>query len=109
MQGEQDIPLICECHDTGHMALFRLQDAYDIKLGTGGVDHTPPDAYLHVILENGTFWWRLKRAIPYIFGHKTDYGAYEEIILSPAHISIFETVLEHLKKIKADYETIRAS
>jgi hypothetical protein len=43
----------------------------------------PPDLYLGIHLDNcgGRFWRRLWYAVRYLFGYKSRYGAWDELIL----------------------------
>jgi hypothetical protein len=45
----------------------------------------PPDLYLGIHLDNcgGRFWRRLWYALRYIFGYKSRYGAWDELIFTP--------------------------
>ena len=60
---------ICDCGDPEHQFI---------------VSQFPneEDVYIFIHLDNLTFWQRLKYAVMYIFGKKSRYGAFGEIILN---------------------------
>lgn len=57
--------LICDCHSAEHQVIFNYDEEDD-------------DIYIHIHLHNPSFWSRLK----YLFGYKSRYGAWDEIIVS---------------------------
>jgi hypothetical protein len=60
---------VCACGDPEHQFI---------------VSQFPNEAevYIFIHLDNLTFWQRLKYAVMYIFGKKSKYGAFGEIILN---------------------------
>lgn len=78
--------LICSCHSTEHQIVIYPNS--DPLYG--------PEAYVHIHLVKRSFWYRLKYAIKYVFGHKSRYGAWDEIILDPTHVKALETLVNHL-------------
>jgi hypothetical protein len=86
---EQDI-LICECSSSEHQMIMRYFP-----------DDDYPMVYVDVHLVKRSFWDRVKYALMYVFGYKSKYGAWDEIILGPKHINGLQNVVDHLKKIEA--------
>ena len=80
--------LICSCHSTEHQMIF-LFDEWDDTDGA---------VYIHTHLNKGGFWYRLKYAVKYIFGHQSRYGAFDEFIIKPEDANEFEKVIKYLKR-----------
>ena len=76
--------LICSCHSTEHQILLLADNSY-------------PEVYVHFHLIRGSFWYRLKYAIKYIFGYKCRYGAWDEFILDHTHVEKLKQVINHLE------------
>ena len=82
--------LLCECSSTEHqMVISYFNDDID------------PMVYVSVNLVGQGFWGRIKTAIKHIFGYKSKYGAYDEIILGPQHIEKLAAVINHIKMVEA--------
>lgn len=82
--------LLCECGSSEHQMVIRY---LNFEL----------DAFVSVdiYLTKRSFWGRLKYAIKYIFGYKSKYGAWDEIILNHEHIKRLESVIKYLKDSEA--------
>lgn len=80
--------IICEASCSEHQMIFK----YDSENPDWG------NVYISYHLENVSFWNRIK----YLFGFKTRYGAFGEIILSADDPTIekFENVIKHLKLVQ---------
>jgi len=76
---------ICECSSPEHQIIIRYFNE-------------EPEVYVDIHLVNRSFWGRVKYALKYIFGYKSKYGAWDEIILGPKHIKDLESVVSHLHK-----------
>lgn len=83
--------LICSCNSTEHQMVFHKSD---------GNDWYPPEVYVHVHLIRRSFWYRLKYGLKYIFGYKSQYGAWDEFIMDDSHIKHLEAIIQHLKDEK---------
>ena len=46
------------------------------------------------------FWKRLWHGLKYAFGHKSRYGAFDEVILRKEDADNLQKVVDHLKKMK---------
>lgn len=67
--------LICECNSTEHQLIFLPYE--DKEHGN--------EVYVHVHLVSQPFWKRLRHGIKYIFGHKSRFGDFDEILLTKNH------------------------
>ena len=77
---------ICSCNSTDHqMVIYHTTDPL-----------YGPEAYVHVHLIRRSFWYRLKYAIKYVFSYKSRYGAWDEFILDPTHVTSLEKLINHL-------------
>lgn len=50
--------------------------------------------YLEVHLRPHSFWGRVKNAIKYVFGHRSDYGDFEEFLLNKEKATEIKKVCE---------------
>lgn len=82
--------LICECYSVEHQIIFRY-DSEDNMV------------YLSTHLNKRSFWSRLKYGIKYIFGRKSNYGAFDEFIINPKDVGKLEKIVKHLKNIGYGY------
>lgn len=89
MKPRQEL-LLCECASSEHQMIMRYFE-----------DDLEATVYVDVHLVKRSFWDRLKYAVKYIFGYKSKYGAWDEIILGPQHIKSLESVVKHLKDSEA--------
>lgn len=56
------------------------------------------EVYMEVHLTPFSFWQRLKNGIKYIFGYRSMYGDFDDIILRKEDVHKIERVVEFLKK-----------
>lgn len=89
MKPVQEI-LLCECASSEHQMIMRYFE-----------DDPESTVYVDVHLVKRSFWGRLKHGIKYIFGYKSQYGAWDEIIMGPQHIKGLESVVKYLKDSEA--------
>ena len=82
--------LLCECSSSEHQMIMKYFN-----------DDNYPAVYVDVHLVKRSLWNRIKYAVKYIFGYKSKYGAWDEMILCPEHINSLQSVVNHLKKIEA--------
>lgn len=82
--------LLCECASSEHQMIMRYFE-----------DDLESTVYVDVHLVKKSFWERVKYAIKYIFGYKSKYGAWDEILLGPQHIKSLESVVKYLKESEA--------
>lgn len=85
---EQRETLICQCNSEEHQFSFVW---FEDEQGQGEV-------FMEIHLTPDTFWRRLKKAIKYIFGHRSEYGDFDEVILKKTDVTKLERVVEFLKK-----------
>lgn len=78
--------LVCECHSTEHqlIVLYSNEDDY-------------PMVYLHIHLNKRSFWQRLKYGVKYIFGYKSQYGAFDEFIFNSDDVEKVGRIVKYLK------------
>lgn len=74
---KKDYLFICECGDTSHQ--FIVQDFGDEWIEEDGEKRLYISIHLN---EDKNFFQRLFIAIKYLFGFKSKYGAFNEIILN---------------------------
>jgi hypothetical protein len=79
--------ILCECWSVDHQIVITYDKEDEDKT-----------AYVSIHLCNGTFIQRLKYAIKYLFGLKSRYGAFDEIILGSSSIKKLEDLVNFLKK-----------
>ena len=65
---------ICSCSSTEHQMIFLPSPDKSEKM-----------IYVEVHLVKKSFWYRLKYGLKYIFGYKSKYGAFDEMILDHEH------------------------
>ena len=82
--------LLCECNSSEHQMIMRYFE-----------DDQESTIFVDIHLVKRTFWDRLKYAVKYLFGYKSKYGAWDEIILGPQHIKSLESVVKYLKDSEA--------
>lgn len=85
---EQRETLICQCNSMEHQFSFVWLEDEDCD---GAV-------YMEVHLTPFSFWQRLKNGIKYIFGYRSMYGDFDDIILRKEDVHKIERVVEFLKK-----------
>ena len=64
----------CECHSQEHLLRFQY---YIERWG----DIEEDGIYVSVLLSSGTFWQRLKAAVPFLFGYECKYGHWDGTLL----------------------------
>lgn len=86
--------ILCSCGSVEHQLII----SHDV------VSETEPefdDVYVSIHLSTYRgFWKRLVYAVKYIFGYKSRYGAFDEIILEPDDHEKLQTVVNRLIEIK---------
>ena len=81
--------LVCDCGDVNHQIViewFEEDGEFEI--------------YAEVLLKPRGFWKRLWTGIRYIFGHRSQFGDFDEFIFSKNHIPALETIIRMLKQNK---------
>lgn len=79
--------LICQCHNLEHQVTFSW-------LG----NNEDGDVYMEVHLKPFGLWQRIKNGIRYIFGHRSKYGDFDDMILKKEDAWKLEKIVEYLKK-----------
>lgn len=74
---------ICECGSLEHFMMISYESEPEWN----------DCVYLTIHLSNVPFWKRIKLAIAYIFGYKSKYGNFEEILLNKAKLKEMIDVL----------------
>lgn len=81
--------ILCACGSSEHQILIHHDP---------GVDD-PAEVYLSIHLANSkSFWKRLTVGIKYIFGHRSRFGHWDEIILTEDHLPQLRKVVNTLKQ-----------
>jgi histidyl-tRNA synthetase len=83
--------LVCECGSSEHQMIMRFFE--DAKNDTS--------IYVDIHLVKRSLLYRIKYAFKYIFGYKSRFGAWDEIILGEQHIEKLELIVNQMKKNKA--------
>ena len=79
---------VCACGDVEHQfVISKFEDE--------------PQFYIEMHLSDASFFRRLMIGLEYIFGKKSKYGAFEEIILHPEDIERLRKVIDKETKPKA--------
>jgi|688.fasta_scaffold483423_2 hypothetical protein len=89
--GVNDHPnhlFVCDCGDLTHQFVISYFNDFF------GDDLDDEFTYIHVHLTPHTFWKRLKIGIAYIFGKRSQFGAFEEIILNSEECQRLSLILE---------------
>ena len=87
MKNDNEILLLCECASCEHQLIVRW-------------DKDDDEVYATIHLANYMgFWKRLWCGLGYIFGHKSKYGEFDEVILRKEDANNLQKVVDHLKKI----------
>jgi len=81
---------ICACSSLEHQLFFW----WDY-----GSDMLYVESHLH---SNRNFWGRLKYALKYVFGHKSNYGSWDEFLFSEESLTKLQTFLNNLKDGKEE-------
>ena len=69
--------ILCECNCDEHQIIFKYDDDKDWE-----------NIYISYHLQSNHFWERLKSGIKHIFGYKSRYGNFGELILEPDDTTI---------------------
>jgi hypothetical protein len=59
-------------------------------------------SYFHIHLTKRPFWERVKYGIKYIFGYKSNYGAFDEFIFNPKDADKLQDLVNYLNREKND-------
>ena len=84
----QQETLICQCNSVEHQFSFVWWEDEDLE----------GEVYMEVHLKPLSFWQRVKNGIKYIFGHRSIYGDFDDVILRKEDVHKLERVVEFLKK-----------
>lgn len=81
--------LVCSCDSDEHQLNFRFF-----------LEDEAPTLYCTMHLSNsGNIFKRIWIAIKYIFGHKSKYGEFHEVILNPEKVKELKEVIESFEKV----------
>lgn len=86
MSDNKDI-IICDCNSIEHQIVVYYDEI-----------ETVPFVYFYVHLNKRPFLQRLKYGLKYIFGRKSNYGAFDEFIFNPDDVDKLEKIVYFLKK-----------
>jgi hypothetical protein len=85
MENNKREILVCECHSLEHQFAIWYDDEMN-------------QLYIEPHLGSKPLLQRLKYAIKYIFGYKTKFGSFDEIIINPDDAQKLTEYLNKLKK-----------
>ena len=77
----------CKCSSCEHLVIVNYW-----------LDDKDIEVYMSIHLAKERFFQRLLHAIRYIFGYRSKYGDFDEIILRPEDWKKMQDIAEHLKK-----------
>jgi hypothetical protein len=80
----EDKLFICVCQSPEHQIIIR-KDPFDEKL-----------VYVSIHLSEYPWYIRVLKGIKYIFGFKTKYGHFDEIILGQEHVNDLRKIINYL-------------
>lgn len=87
MKMDNEILLLCECSSCEHQLIVSWNEEDD-------------EVYVNVHLANhGGFWKRLWHGLGFAFGHKSRYGAFDEVILRKEDADNLQRVVDKLRKL----------
>jgi hypothetical protein len=90
MKNDNEILLLCDCSSAEHQLIVSW-------------DNDDNEVYVRVHLANCYgFWRRLWHAVKYVFGHKSRYGAFDEVILRKEDADNLQKVVDHLRACGED-------
>jgi len=93
MELDKTEVLICECFSPDHQWLLTVMDVkYDKNT-------TIREGFIHPHLVKKGFWHRLKYGIKYIFGRRSRYGAWDEILITKDNIRPLEEFVNKIKEV----------
>lgn len=83
--------VLCEANCNEHQIIIKYDDDIDWE-----------NVYISYHLQNFGFWKRLKYAVKYLFGYKSQYGNWGELVLSADDETIdkFQRVVDKLKTVQ---------
>ena len=88
MKNDHEILMLCECSSCEHQLIIRY-------------DNNEDEVYVNMHLANyKRFWRRLWHGLKYIFGYKSRYGEFDEVILRKEDADNLQKVVDHLKNNK---------
>lgn len=79
----------CECTTLEHTMRFTYWKEED---------PSEDRVYVHIYLYRASFWKRLVCAVKYLFGYRSKYGDYDEVIIDPTKAKQIITLLSKLNK-----------
>ena len=86
MKNDNEILLLCDCSSAEHQLIVSW-------------DNDDKEVYVRVHLANyDGFWRRLWHAVKYVFGYKSRYGAFDEVILRKEDADNLQKVVDHLRR-----------
>ena len=87
MKNDNEILLLCDCSSAEHQLIVRW-------------DNDDKEVYVNVHLANMYgFWQRLWHAAKYVFGYKSRYRAFDEVILRKEDANNLQKVVNHLRSM----------
>lgn len=87
--GSKHDLIVCACSDPSHQIVFTQYDW----------DHSDKvSVYMYVHLNHFPFWKRLKIGIQYIFGKRSKYGAFADVLLTPTEMDRLGKMVQDFKK-----------
>ena len=78
----------CTCGSLEHQVHFDWWEECD--------EQPVRDMFMTIHLVDVPFWKRLKRGLAYIFGYKSRYGEFDEIVLGKEHAKAFHEIADKL-------------
>lgn len=91
--GSKHDLIVCACSDPSHQIVFTQYDE-------GHLDRM--SVYMYVHLNPFPFWKRLKIGIQYIFGKRSKYGAFADVLLTPTEMDQLGKMVKDFKKRLVD-------
>ena len=78
---------LCECNSPEHSIVFQYWENEQWN-----------EVYMSVHLRPTTLGRRIINAIKYIFGHRSKYGEFDEVILKPTDYAKMQKIADYLRK-----------
>lgn len=80
--------IVCECHNVEHQMIIYYDKEYN-------------EAYVEFHLAKLPFWQRLRQGIKYIFGYRSKYGDFDEMVIGDTYADYFIDLGKKLKTKKS--------
>lgn len=86
----QKLSIECRCNSPEHTFTFMMDDDPDWD-----------DVYLYVHLNKLPFWRRVLYVIRYVFGYRSKYGCFDEVVMGQPDLDKLQSFINRVRDAKA--------